>query len=429
MSRTLLALLGSPAELRRVREAGLALGDSMAWPRIGDAYRELVRTALPARAHEVTADTAANAVAASGLPELRLDHLLRMTDDTGIVQHAAYNVPARSTGYCVDDNARALIVAVHADHIQGGSKTRDLVTLYLSYLYLSQQADGSFRNFMSYDRVLDSAPPSDDCIGRAIWALAVTTTAAADEGCRLLAREMLTHALPHADGLGPRGTAQVVLGMVELLASDPGAAAERRLLDDLVAKLLDAYRANATEEWRWFESTLTYDNALLPLALFAAYSITGQRPALRSARESLEFLEEVCFDGEQLALVGNTGWHSRGGEKSAADEQAIDATALVLAFGRAYAVTKDRHYLRRMREAFAWFLGANRLGLPLYDFTTGGCHDGIGVSHVNRNQGAESTICFLMALLGMLDVDGAMVEINSKQHDASSTAANATDPN
>jgi len=427
LSRTLLELLSSPAELRRVRDAGLALGDSVAWPRIGDAYFEVVRTALSAGTHELTASPAVSAVTASGLPELRLDHLLRMTDDTGIVQHAAYSVPARSTGYCVDDNARALIVAVHADRIQGGSKTRELVTLYLSYLYVSQQTDGSFRNFMSYDRVLDSAPPSDDCVGRAIWALAVTATGAADEGCRLLAREMLTHALPHADGLGPRGTAQVVLGLVELLAADPGAAAERQLLDELVAKLLDAYRANATDEWRWFESTLTYDNALLPLALFAAYSITGERPALREARESLEFLEDVCFDGEQLALVGNTGWHSRGGEKSAADEQAIDATALVLAFGRAYAVTKDRHYLRRMREAFAWFLGANRLGLPLYDFTTGGCHDGIGVSHVNRNQGAESTICFLMALLGMLDVDGAAVELNSEQHAAASTATNATD--
>jgi hypothetical protein len=430
LSRTLLALLGSPAELSRVRTAGLALGDSISWPLIGDAYFEVVRAALSAGTRELTPDRAVDAVAvaASGLPELRLDHLLRMTDDTGIVQHAAYSVPARSTGYCVDDNARALIVAVNADRVQGGTKTRELVTLYLSYLYVSQQADGSFRNFMSYDRVLDSAPPSDDCIGRAIWALSVAATGAADEGCRSLAREMLTHALPHASGLGLRGTAQVVLGIVDLLAADPGAAAERRLLDELVAKLLSAYRANASDEWRWFESTLTYDNALLPLALLAAYSITGDLPALHDARESLAFLEDVCFDHDQLALVGNTGWHSRGGDKAPADEQAIDATALVLAFSRAYAVTKDRRYLRRMREAFAWFLGANRLGLPLYDFTTGGCHDGIGVSHVNRNQGAESTICFLMALLEMLDVGGDTVELGAPQPVAASAVANATNP-
>ncbi len=198
------------------------------------------------------------------------------------------------------------------------------------------------------------------------------------------------------------------------------------MLDSLVAKLCDAYRANATDDWRWFESTLTYDNAMLPLALFAAYSVTGDRTTLRCARESLEFLEEVCFDGDQLQLVGNTGWHSAGGEKACADEQAIDATALVLAFSCAYSVTKDTHYLRRMRESFAWFLGANRLGLPLYDFSTGGCRDGMGVAHVNQNQGAESTVCFLMALLEMLEVDGD--EFEPVGTDDVRTDANATDP-
>jgi hypothetical protein len=155
---------------------------------------------------------------------------------------------------------------------------------------------------------------------------------------------------------------------------------------------------------------LTYDNAILPLALFAAYGATGDRVALRDARESLEFLEEVCFDGDRLQLVGNAGWHSRGGQKPVADEQAIDAAAFVLAFRSAYVVTKDRHYLRRMREAFAWFLGSNRLGVPLYDFATGGCYDGMGTAARNENQGAESTICFLMSLLKMLELAEGGVE-------------------
>jgi hypothetical protein len=237
---------------------------------------------------------------------------------------------------------------------------------------------------------------------------------------------MLTRALPHVENLGPRGSAQVVLGLVAVLAIDPGAVEERRLLDSLVAKLLAAYRANATDKWRWFESMLTYDNGILPLALFAAYSVTGERATLHDARASLEFLEEVCFEGDQVQLVGNTGWHSAGGEKARADEQAIDATALVLAFSCAYAVTNDRHYLRRMHEAFAWFLGSNRLGVPLYDFATGGCHDGIGVSHVNRNQGAESTVCFLMALLEMLEVDAGPLEHHAGHR--SPTDANAPNP-
>jgi hypothetical protein len=344
------------------------------------------------------------------LPELRLDHLLRMTDDTGIVQHATYSVPARRTGYCVDDNARALIVAVHADRLQASPPARALVTTYLSYLHCSQELDGSFRNFMSYARVLESASPSHDCIGRAVWALGVTATLTEDEGCRTLAREMMNRALPHARYLGPRGTAQTILGLVSLLTADPGAAEPRAMLDGLVAKLVESYRANATADWGWFEATLTYDNAILPLALFAAYAVTGERATLRSARESLEFLEGICFDGDRLLLVGNSGWHKLGGEKAPADEQAIDAAAFVLAFHCAYKVTGDSHYLRRMREAFAWFLGANRLGVPLYDFATGGCRDGIGIEHANQNQGAESTICFLMALLKMLELTGEELE-------------------
>jgi hypothetical protein len=348
--------------------------------------------------------------AASALPDFNLDHLQRMTDDTGIVQHATYSVPARRTGYCVDDNARALIVAVQADRIQASAAARSLVTKYLSYLHCSQETDGVFRNFMSYDRALERALASDDCIGRALWALAVTATLAADEGCQALARDMFARALPHADALGPRGTAQAILGLASMLAAAPDSREMRAALDRLVEKLAERYHDHATEDWRWFEPALTYDNAILPLALFAAYEVTRERATLRIARESLEFLEDVCFHGDRLQLVGNTGWHSRGEKKARADEQAIDAAAFVLAFRCAYKVTADRHYLRRMRESFAWFLGANRLGVSLYDFATGGCCDGIGVAEINRNQGAESTICFLLSLLKMLELAGEELE-------------------
>jgi glycosyltransferase involved in cell wall biosynthesis len=404
LGKILLDLFGSPAELQRVRDAAREFGRTMAWPRIGDTYYELIADLLRDREQLGTDSEPRESDTASSLPELCLDHLRRMTDDTGIIQHATYSVPARRSGYCIDDNARALIVAVQADRLQASADTRRLVTIYLSYLYGSQESDGSFRNFMSYQRVLESAQPSDDCIGRAIWALGVTVDLAVDEGCRQLAREMLERALPHTRELGPRGTALAALGLVNFLTAFPGSGEIRSILDGLVRKLTDRYRENASNDWRWFEATLTYDNAILPLALFAAYGVTGDRVALRDARESLEFLEEVCFDGDRLQLVGNTEWHSRGGTKSSADEQAIDAAAFVLAFRCAYVVTKDRHYLRRMRDAFAWFLGINRLGVALYDFGTGGCFDGLGPSRRNENQGAESTICFLMALLKMLEL-------------------------
>lgn len=407
LSCTLLSLLGSPTALRSAREAGAAFARTMAWPRIGDIYFDLFSTTLrsaPEPRPLVLASRESSR--ASSMPELCLDHMLRLTDDTGIIQHATYSVPNRRSGYCVDDNARALMVAVHADKVQGTPATRALVTTYLGYLHASQEPDGSFRNFMSYARVLENAPPSDDCVGRAVWALGVTAALAQDAGCRMLAREMLLRALPHAGSLGPRGAAQTVLGLVSFLALVPDAREPRALLDASVQKLLSWYEHSASDGWHWFEPTLTYDNAIMPLALFAAYGLTGQRAQLRTARESLEFLETKCFEGDRLQLIGNSGWHSRHGDKADADEQAIDASAFVLAFYCAYMTTKDRHYLRRMRAAFAWFLGANRLGEPLYDFATGGCRDGMGVSQVNLNQGAESTLCFLMSLLKMLELAG-----------------------
>jgi hypothetical protein len=379
----------------------------MVWPQIGAAYVDL---GMKAMAEALPTSPRHTSPRASSLPEFRLDHLLRLTDDTGIIQHATYTVPARHSGYCVDDNARALIVALHADRLNGTPETRRLITTYLSYLLCSQGEDGQFKNFMSYDRTFDTSLPSEDCTGRAIWALGTTVRFAADQGCRRLAREMLERALASTNDLGPRGAALVVLGLANLLAVEPGAAGVRDRLDGLATKLVNRYQDEATDDWRWFEPTLTYDNAMIPLALFAAYRVTGERVSLRVAREALDFLETTCFNGDRLLLIGNTGWHSRGGKKPESDEQAIDAAAFVLAFRGAYLATGDHHYLGRMREAFAWFLGNNRLGLPLYDFATAGCRDGLGTSQPNQNEGAESTICFLMALLGMLELAGEGLE-------------------
>jgi hypothetical protein len=263
---------------------------------------------------------------------------------------------------------------------------------------------------MRYDRSLESSPASDDCLGRAIWALGTTVALAADEGCRLLAKEMFDRALPNAEALGPRGTAWTMLGLASLVGMDPVAAGAREDLGRKAAKLIERYEQEADDDWRWFEPTLTYDNAILPLALFQAFSATGERASLRVARESLEFLESICFEGDCLTLVGNAGWHARGGQMPPADEQAIDAAAFVLAFRGAYHATGDHHYLRRMRESFGWFLGANRLGIGLYDPGTGGCRDGLMTAKANQNQGAESTVCFLMSLLEMLDLSGEGLE-------------------
>ena len=407
LSATLLTLLGSPAELERVRSSAFEFTRSMLWPLIGKVYLEIgaqVMAEAPTRLAPLAPTRA------SSLPELRLDHLIRMTDDTGVIQHANYSVPARHSGYCVDDNARALIVALEADRAGSDPQMTRLIITYLGYLNYAQGEAGDFKNLMSYDRALESGPGSEDCLGRAIWALGATVHLAADDGCRLLAREMLERALPRSLELGPRGTASSILGLAHLVAADPSAADARRILGVMADKLVKRYQEEATEDWRWFEPTLTYDNAAIPAALFKAFSVTGERASLRVARESLEFLEDLCFGDGYLTLVGNAGWHVRGGKMPIADEQAIDAAAFVLAFRGAYLATGDHHYLRRLRESFAWFLGGNRLGLSLYDSVTAGCRDGLGATKSNQNQGAESTICFLLSLLEMLELAGEGLE-------------------
>jgi hypothetical protein len=407
LGEVLRGLLSSPTELERVKSAAYEFTRSMVWPRIGRAYLELGRTVM---ADPPVVAQRWKHTRASSLPELRLDHLLRLTDDTGVIQHATYSIPARSTGYCVDDNARALIVALEADRLSSSPETRRLVTTYLAFLSFAQTADGGFRNLMSYSRVFEAGGDSDDCVGRGIWALGTAVDLALEDGHRLLAREMFTRALQRAPQLGLRGTASAVLGIAKVLAAEPADAGLRTLLTELAERLVRQYEQEKSPDWRWFEPILTYDNALIPLALFKAYALTGDRKSLRAARESLEFLEEVCFKDGQLVLVGNAGWHSRGGNKPSADEQAIDAAAFVLAFRGAYVATGDHHYLRRMRESFAWFLGANRLGRPLYDFVTAGCRDGLGETQPNQNQGAESTTCFLVSLLAMLELAGEGLE-------------------
>lgn len=408
LAKELSILLESPDELRRVRRAAHDFTRSMVWPEIGKAHLELGKTFL-AQTH--WRPRPPPRTRASSLPEVRLDHLCRLTDDTGILQHATFTVPARRSGYCVDDNARALMIALEADRLNGSPETARLVTIYLGYLHHAQRDDGHFDNLMRYDRSIEPSVPSDDCLGRAVWALSKAACLAIEDGHRRLARQMLDRAIPLVKNLGPRGTALTVLGLSTCLEAEPNHAALRTLLDELTQKLLDQYQREADESWRWFEGSLTYDNALLPLSLFQSYGITGERASLRVARESLEFLEELCFEDGHLVLVGNSGWHARGNApKPHADEQATDAAAFVLAFRGAFLATGDHHHLRRMRESFAWFLGSNRLNVPLYDFTTAGCHDGLGASEVNRNEGAESTIAFLTSLQRMHELVGEGLE-------------------
>jgi glycosyltransferase involved in cell wall biosynthesis len=409
LAKTIVSLLSTPAELGRVRAAAYAFTRAFTWPQIGAEYLKLGASLVgrsPKRARP------SGPPRASSLPELRLDHLARMTDDTGIIQHATFSVPARESGYCVDDNARALIVALHADRVSSSAETKRLLSTYLAFLYAAQTPDGRFRNLMSYSRIFNPES-SEDCTGRALWALGMATHLARDEGQRMLARQMFERGVERATELGPRGSALTMLGLTSFLTAHPEVKAAAGLLRGLSERLRAQYRRHGTGVWRWFEPTLTYDNALLPLALFRSYAINKDPASQQVAQETLGFLEETCFRDGHLVLVGNAGWHSRGGARADSDEQPTDAAAFVLAFRGAYHATGDHRHLRRMRESFAWFLGTNRLGITVYDSETAGCRDGLGASAPNLNQGAESAVSFLMSLIAMLELAGEGLEYAS----------------
>jgi glycosyltransferase involved in cell wall biosynthesis len=423
LATTIESLFSNDLELQAIRGAAYEFTRAMTWARVGEAYAKLAEQVLneadrKGREREAPSPDSVP-THSSSLPELCLDHLLRLTDDTGIIQHAIYTVPARRTGYCVDDNARALLVALLAHRVAGSVETRRLITVYLSFLHYCQSPDGHFHNFVDYKRVVESNVGSEDCIGRAIWALGATVHLAPDDGVRRLAHEMFNRAIAQPLNFGPRGQALIIMGLVELLRAEPDNAGVRAALDASTNYLCERYESEADDRWKWFEPTLTYDNAFLPQALFLAFGVTGDGRQLRIATESLGFLDEICFADGYLALIGNQGWYERGVTKPVADEQPIDAAAFVLAFRSAYQATGERRYLRRMRESFNWFLGANRLGACLYDFSTAGCRDGLGVREASQNQGAESTISFLLALLTILDgagdvLDEARVELRSR---------------
>jgi hypothetical protein len=212
---------------------------------------------------------------------------------------------------------------------------------------------------------------------------------------------------------GPRGTALTMLGISAFLTAHPEVQPVADLLAEMSERLCHTFRQQACADWHWFEPSLTYDNALLPLALLRAQRITKDSASRPIALEALEFLESVCFRNDRLALVGNAGWHARGGPRPDSDEQPTDAAGFVLAFRGAYLATGNHHYLRRMRESFAWFLGANRLGVSVYDSATAGCRDGLGSTAPNLNQGAESTVSFLLALIEMLELAGQGLEYDA----------------
>jgi uncharacterized protein YyaL (SSP411 family) len=336
----------------------------------------------------------------SKYPELSLEHLLRLTDETGIIQHAKYHLPHRATGYTTDDNARALIAALQVHLVTEQPEALRLAENYLGFLHYAQLPSGQFHNFMRYDRSWIDSVGSEDSFGRALWALGTASAALAGKGSGVLAREMFLKAVPWVVRLkSPRSWAFSLIGIGKYLKVFNLELPVKKAAATVAQKLVAAYRREVTPKWRWFEDRLTYSNAILPAALFEAYGHLNEPEMLAVAEESLSFLTGVLWQDNYFKLVGCHGWYVRGKKRALWDEQPEDASCLVLAYSQAYHVTGDFGYLNYAEAAMDWFYGRNANGLSLYDPATGGCHDGLTPKGVNGNQGAESVLAYLLSRL------------------------------
>lgn len=401
LADSLIRLFDNPTHLHELREKAYRFGCETLWPVIGGRYLELLSSTIPLEVREEPKDEAV--INPLVLPLFKLDHILRLTDKTGILQHATYGIPDFKEGYCLDDNARALLLAVMAYRQKKSVQALDLIPIYLSYINYMQNSDGTFKNFLTYSRQFTEEVGSGDSFGRAIWALGYLLRFPPKDAYFQMANAVFAKASPHFEKLTSlRGSACTIIGICHYLNRCPTDEGMRRALLQMTKKIVNQYRQERSGDWRWFEPKLSYDNAIIPLALFHSVEITGDEETLQVAVESMEFLEKLCFKNGYLSLVGNEHWYEKGGEQPRFAQQPIDAMAMVQLTYQAAVVTKDARYLQLMSTSFMWFLGENEIGIPLYDFETDGCFDGLEGHGVNKNQGTESTLAYLISHLTVL---------------------------
>jgi len=339
------------------------------------------------------------------LPELKLSHLSRMTDSTGIFQHAIFSIPNFSEGYCTDDNARAFILAVLLSELgEEPERVRTLATTYAAFLHHAFDLKTKrFHNHLSFDRRWLDEQGSEDCQGRALWALGVGVGRSPYRSFQIMAGQLFALALPAlTEFASPRAWAFGLIGIHEYLRRLSGDSLVNQTRETLTSQLMELFERTAQLGWPWFQEDLTYDNAKLPHALILSGRATGQQAVFERGLQALRWLTELQISEKgHFRSIGSNGFYRRGGTCANFDQQPIEAQAMVSACLEAYRATSDFWWYEQAQRAFDWFVGWNDLGLELYSPKTGGCRDGLHVDRVNRNQGAESTLAFLLSLAEM----------------------------
>ena len=409
IARRTVELLDTPAIRHGMRKRAYIYARSMVWQRVAQGYMASFAQARRDRTLQPRAMFADESSEKhfDFLPVLKLDHLSRLTDDTGILQHATFAVPNYAEGYTTDDNARALVLAVLMEQI-GDAEPKDIAKLtsrYLAFLaYAFNPENGRFRNFLTYARQWTEAKGSEDSHGRALWALGTVLGRSNNETIRGAAGRLFETAVPAVIAFSsPRAWAFALLGIQEYLDGFPGDRSAQHLRSALATRLLELYGSNQSPEWNWFEDVLAYSNARLPQAVLIAGRSSSDAVMTSAGLGTLSWLCDVqrSPNSAHFVPIGSQGFYRRGQEKARFDQQPLEAGGAVSACLEAYRATGDAHWLNEAWSAFNWFLGKNDLQIALYDPATGGCRDGLHPERVNQNQGAESTLAFLMALAEM----------------------------
>lgn len=336
------------------------------------------------------------------MPKISFNHLVRLTDDFGVIQFAKNVVPDLGSGYALDDVARALIVCSKYYERFGDSKKLEMMKIYLNFMKYIQDSDGKFYNTVDRMRNVNKKNWAHDAHGRAVWALGyLLSLKNIPEEFRIQAKDLFEKSMGVNQCINsPRAMCFLILGYHFYNLAD-SSDSNINMIRSLADSLVSMFKENITEDWKWFEQYLTYDNSKFPEALFYAYLSTKDDEYLKVAEESIKFLTSVCFEKDVFAPIGQRGWYVRNSKRAYFDQQPIEASSMVEALLLAGRITGDEKYSAKALRVFYWFLGKNVLGQALYNEYTGGCYDGLGESSININQGAESTLSYLLARLAI----------------------------
>jgi glycosyltransferase involved in cell wall biosynthesis len=421
LAREICELLRDEPRRHAMRKKAYMLGREMIWSHVAHLYMESFQRARRSRLDIPYKPLAVRTLAEQSmdLPGWRLDHLVRMTDSAGMLQHATSTIPNYAEGYCTDDNARALLLTVLLEQLgQRTAQVHRLATTYAAFLnYAFDRARCRFRNFLGFDRRWLEDVGSDDCHGRTLWVLGACVGRSRRRDLQLWASQLFDLALPTiVETSSPRAWAFGLIGVCLYLQRFSGARPASQVRDTLTERLIDCLDKTGTDDWPWFEAVLSYDNAKLPHALIASGRSGGNPRALELGLQSLHWLvgQQKSPTG-YFRPIGSNGFYGRDRERAQFDQQPIEAHATATACIEAYHASDDPAWLGESRVAFEWFLGGNDLGLDLYDAKSGGCCDGLQEDRLNMNQGAESTLAFLLALGEMKLVESSMATFRQEQ--------------